>query len=420
MNITTLSLNRLSILQVHQIARNFRDRWIPRHLRRHGFVDRDDSKMEFNRGSNCNRLSTSHDNWRDQSGRSTDTIDSIKQSVLSTTSVSTGVQDCSAPCTGGCPTGVTKVRKRKSRWDQPAETIPDSSSLQNKEQKTESGLHKPSPLSGTGEVALHLESVSGDDGNCSSSVHDNSQQNDGAQINLEDVPPGFSSYIRTPMVSSASSSFCPLKCPAAVIGHPQEKFVSRLSVSYGFPLSMMQQYGTPHAETVGTWAVAPGIPFQPFPPLPPFPRRKKDPSPYPTVNHVSGNQPAGGQPDWCVPATSQSEESTPSTTGSNQADFGSPCANNQYSSKRVRESSNDLGRRYFKQQKYWNNTKLRPPSFSDRNGWGCTGNNSGGGTADGIGVGHVANELSTSYCSEDLSYRVEKAGNNVNQHSHHH
>lgn len=416
-----LSLTEHKDKQVHQIARNFRDRWIPRHLRRHGFVDRDDSKMEFNRGSNCNRLSTSHDNWRDQSGRSTDTIDSIKQSVLSTTSVSTGVQDCSAPCTGGCPTSATKVRKRKSRWDQPAETIPDSSSLQNKEQKTESGLHRPSPLSGTGEVALHLERVSGDDGNCSSSVHDNSQQNDGAQINLEDVPPGFSSYIRTPMVSSiASSSFCPLKCPAAVIGHPQEKFVSRLSVSYGFPLSMMQQYGTPHAETVGTWAVAPGIPFQPFPPLPPFPRHKKDPSPYPTVNHVSGNQPAGGQPDWCVPATSQSEESTPSTTGSNQADFGSPCANNQYSSKRVRESSNDLGRRYFKQQKYWNNTKLRTPSFSDRNGWGCTGNNSGGGTADGIGVGHVANELSTSYCSEDLSYRVEKAGNNVNQHSHHH
>ncbi|KAM0974051.1 hypothetical protein ACFX2I_017158 [Malus domestica] len=413
-----LSLTEHEDRQVHQIARNFRDKWIPRPFRRHGYVDRVDSKMEFNRGSNSNRFSPSHDNWRDQSGRSTEAIDSAKQSMVST-SVSTGVQEVSsAPCTGGGPTSETKVRKRKSRWDQPAD--PDSSLLQNKEQKSESGLHRqlaPSPLPGIGEMALHLKRVSGEDGTCSSSVHRNCQQNDGTEINLDDLPPGFDA----PAIPSfASSSFCPLKCPAApVIGHPQEKFVSRLPISYGIPLSVMQQYGTPH--------LAPGIPFLPFPPLPLVPRHKKGPSPSHPINHVAVSQPAEGQHDRCVPATSHSNDSSPSTTGANQAEFNIPCVNNQCASKRPREFSNDLGRRYFKQQKYWNhnndnniNTKFGPPSFGDRNGWGCNGNNSQGGANSSIGVGNVANEHTSSFYAEDLSYRVERAGNNASQHSQHH
>ncbi|RXH92141.1 hypothetical protein DVH24_021164 [Malus domestica] len=403
-----LSLTEHEDRQVHQIARNFRDKWIPRPFRRHGYVDRIDSKMEFNRGSNCNRFSASHDNWRDQSGRSTEAIDSAKQSMVSTTSVSTGVQEVSsAPCMGGCPTSETKVRKRKSRWDQPAD--PDSSLLQNREQKSESGLSRqlaPSPSLGIGEMALHLERVSGEDGTCSSSVHGNCQQNDGTEMNLDDIPPGFDA----PAISSmASSSLCPLKCAAPAVGHPQEKFVSRLPVSYGIPVSAMQQYGTLHAETVETWTVAPGIPFHPFPPLPSFPRQKKGPSPSHTVNHVAVSQPAEGKHDRCVPATSLSNESIPGTTGANQAEFSIPCANNQYTSKRPRGFSNDLGRRYFKQQKYWNNnnTKFGPPSSGDRNGLGCNGNHSGGGTNGVIGVGNVVNEHRSSYYA------------NVNQHPQH-
>ncbi|CAN6583748.1 unnamed protein product [Malus baccata var. baccata] len=404
-----LSLTEHEDRQVHQIARNFRDKWIPRPFRRHGYVDRIDSKMEFNRGSNCNRFSASHDNWRDQSGRSTEAIDSAKQSMVSTTSVSTGVQEVpSAPCMGGCPTSETKVRKRKSRWDQPAD--PDSSLLQNREQKSESGLSRqlaPSPSLGIGEMALHLERVSGEDGTCSSSVHGNCQQNDGTEMNLDDIPPGFDA----PAISSmASSSLCPLKCAAPAVGHPQEKFVSRIPVSYGIPMSVMQQYATLHAETVETWIVAPGIPFHPFPPLPSFPRQKKGPSPSHTVNHVAVSQPAEGKHDRCVPATSLSNESIPGTTGANQAEFSIPCANNQCTSKRPRGFSNDLGRRYFKQQKYWNNnnTKFGPPSSGDRNGLGCNGNHSGGGTNGVIGVGNVANEHRSSYYA------------NVNQHPQHH
>lgn len=412
-----LSLSRLNFIQVHDIARNFRNRWIPKAFRRHGFVDRDDGKMEFNRGSNYNRFSTSHDNWPDQSGRSTEVADSGKQSVVETPpSASIVIQEgSSATCTGGCATSETKVRKRKSRWDQPAVTCPDPSSLPNKEQKIES-----SSLPRMGDVTSHPENVSREGGNCSSIVYDYCQQSDatvvydGKQNNLEDAPPGFSSCLNSLVVSYIASS------TSSVIGHPQAKFVSRLPVSYGIPLSIMQQYGTPHAETIDTWVVAPGMPFHPFPPLPPCPRLKKDPSHSHDVNHVSVNQALEGQQASCVPANCHSEESTPSTTGATQADFGLPCANNQLGTKRQRESSYEapMGRRYFKQQK-WNHPKLRAPWVRDRNGWGCNGNNFRGGT-NSIGVGTLGNELRTPYCSEDMSYRVEKAGNNVNQHSRHH
>ncbi|KAM5564355.1 histone-lysine N-methyltransferase ASHH2 [Rosa sericea] len=412
-----LSLTEHGDKRVHDIARNFRNRWIPKAFRRHSFVDRDDGKMEFNRSSNYNRFSTTHDNWRDQSGRSTEVADNAKQSVVKTpTSASTVILDgSSTPSTGGCATSETKVRKRKSRWDQPAVTVPDPSSLPNKEQKIESKQLESSPLPRIGDVTSHPEKGSREGRNCTSTVHDLCQQvgadvvYDGKQNIPEDVPPGFSSCLNTPVVSSTSS----------VIGHPQAKFVSRLPVSYGIPLSIMQQYGTPHAESVDTWVVAPGMPFHPFPPLPPCPRRKKDPSH--DVNHVSSvNQASEGQQASCVATNCHSEESSPSTTGATQADFGTSCANNQLGTKRQRESSYEapLGRRYFKQQK-WNHAKPRLPWVRDRNGWGCNGNNFRGGT-NSIGVGTVGNELRTPYCSEDISYRVEKAGNNVNQQSHHH
>ncbi|XP_050388298.1 histone-lysine N-methyltransferase ASHH2 [Argentina anserina] len=412
-----LSLTEHGDKRVHDIARNFRNRWIPKAFRRHCFVDRDDGKMEFNRISSYSRYSTSHDNWRDQTERSTEVADNAKQSVVkSSPSASKVIQDgSSTPCTGGCATTETKVRKRKSRWDQPAATVPDPSSHSNKEQKIESKQLESSPLPRIGDVTSYPENKSKEGRNFCSTVHDFSQQvgadmvYDGKQNTLDDAPPGFSSCLNTAMVSCLSTS--------SVIGHPQAKFVSRVPVSYGIPLSIMEQYGTPHAEIADTWVVAPGMPFHPFPPLPPCPRDKKDSSH--NVNHASVNPTPEEQQESCATTNCHSEESTPSTTGGTQADIGTLCADNQLGTKRERESSYEapLGRRYFKQQK-WNHPKSRPPWVRDRIGWGCNGNNFRGGTNN-TGIGSVGNELRAPYCSEDMNYRVEKAGNNVNQHSHH-
>lgn len=392
-------------IQVHQIARNFRDRWIPRPMRRPNFADRDDGKIEFHRSSNGYRFSVSHNNLRDQGGRPTEAIDCIKQSTLGTTMGDAGVQEGgSAPCASVSSSSGTKTRKRKSRWDQPAEP---------KEQKIEPGSIKQfesSSLPGISQVAADVQN------HCQ--LNGASVAHDGSEIVLEDAPPGFSSSHKTTLVSSVSSSMAyHSKCSHTIIGLPQEKFVSRLPVSYGIPLSIMQQFGSPHAENVGSRVVAPGMPFSPFPPLPPFPRDKKDHSPSQIVNPMTVNEPAAeaAQPEGCLPATSHSNENSPRTT-SDRPDLEVPFTDNQHSAKRGRGSSCDLSRRYFKQQK-WNNTKSGlPPWILNRLG-GVE--NPRVGTSN-IGVGKVTNELRNTHCSEDLSCKAEKDGNNFYQNSEQH
>ncbi|KAF3447043.1 hypothetical protein FNV43_RR12223 [Rhamnella rubrinervis] len=400
-----LSLTEHDDRQVHQIARNFRDRWIPRPIRRPNFADREDGKTDFHRNSNGYRFSALHNNLRDQGGRPTEAIDCVKQSTVGTTAGDAGVPEgCSAPCVSVLLSGGTKTRKRKSRWDQPAEP---------KEQKIDPGSTKQfesSSLPGISQVAADM--------------HDHCQLNganmahDGSEIALEDAPPGFSSSHKTTSVSSVSSSMADhsKRPPHTVIGLPQEKFVSRLPVSYGIPLSIMQQFGSTYAETVGCRVVAPGMPFSPFPPLPPFPRDKKDRSPSQTVNHMTVNEPAtqAAQLEECLPATSHSNENSPSTTG-DRPDLDVPFTDNQHSAKRGRGSSWDLGRR-FKQQK-WNNIKSGPPPWI-LNRSGGMGNPIG--AASSIGVGKVTNELRNTHCSEDLSCKAEKDGNNFYQHQEQH
>lgn len=402
-------------IQVHQIARNFRDRWIPRHIRKLSYLDRDDGRMEIRRGSNCNRFSASNNYWRDQDARPTEAIDCVKQTMVPTTSNDTGLQEgCSAPCAGGCQTNETKTRKRKSRWDQPAETNPNPRSPQHKELKIESTLleqFESRPLQGGVEVALdQVDNASRKNRSCPDSVHNHCQQDeasgaDNERQNIpEDVPPGFSS---PPALDSSTATDLPRqnvhhrkRVFDAVIGQPQEKFISRLPVSYGIPLSILQQFGTPPAESWESWVIAPGMPFHPFPPLPPFPRDNKDPPP---------SHPAEGQRDSHCPTPCSADETTPC--------LDIPCANSQQTFKRARESSCDLGRRYFRQEKR-NNTKLGPPWLRKRNGWGHMGDNSRGSSCS-IGIGNVANEMTDSYLSQDVSSRVDKAGNNFYQHSQH-
>lgn len=419
-----VALHGLSIhIQVHQIARNFRDRWIPRPIRKPNFMDREDGKTEFHRSSNSHRFS--HNNWRDQGGRPTEAIDCVKQSTVATPVVDAGVQEgFSEPSVGDCPTSGTSTRKRKSRWDQPAEIKPELSPLQHKELKMDSKSIKQfesSSLPGIGEVAADFQNkVRREDTNCSHRVHDHHQVNeanmahDGRQSIPEDIPPGFSSPLKQPLVSPiAPPMIYNLKCPDMVIGLPQERFVSRLPVSYGIPLSIMQQYGTPHGETIGSRVISPGMPFIPFPPLPPFPCDKKVHSPSLAVNHKTANEPAEeAQQDGCLPATSHSEES--SSTTDDRPDVDIPLTHDQYTAKRGRETSCDLGRRYFKQQK-WNNTKSRSPWLW--NGFGCMGNARDGTSS--VGIGKVTNEHRSTYFSEDISCKAENDGNNFCQHSEH-
>ncbi|GKU98461.1 hypothetical protein SLEP1_g11466 [Rubroshorea leprosula] len=349
-----LSLTEHDDKQVHQIARSFRDKWIPKPVRKPGYKDRDECRTDHHWGLNCHKVSASQNQWPSQGVRPTETTDT--QSLPATTS-GTSVHEGSPSTSGVSQTNGTRIRKRKSRWDQPAD--PDSGSLKQEEQKVESELEKKlgsSPFPVLGEIT---------DRDCQSLNH--SQQDEvinadsAKQTVNEDVPPGFSSSQPSSLVSSHASpastdishpSFCHLKYPSNVfIAHPQKRFNFRLPVSYGFPLPIMQQFGSPQAESVESWVIAPGMPFHPFPPLPPFPRNKKEVPAACAGNSIRKGEAMGdGQQDDCGPATyPDANNATP--TGYKQPESNIPVANTQQTYKRARDSSYDLGKKYFRQQK---------------------------------------------------------------------
>ncbi|KAL9394520.1 hypothetical protein Peur_013805 [Populus x canadensis] len=399
-----LSLTEHDDKQVHQIARSFRDRWIPRHIRKHSYMDRDDGRMEIHRGSNCNRVSASHNHWHDQGVRHTEALNGVVESNLAMTSGGTAVHEDNSVNRVG---SGTRTRKRKTRWDQPAVGNIASSSLQHIKQNVNSGLvqqYESNPLLELSkEVPVHVDKAGREYSYCPHCVRnyrwqDESSSADDRKQNIhEDVPPGFSSPINAALASNASSTVADppqqnvfhLKFPVGtVVGLPQKKFNSRFPVSYGIPLSVMQQLGSPLAETVESWVIAPGMPFHPFPPLPPLPSCKKGTQPSCAVSSMEVDCDADrGQQDSHDPTTCPNENS-PSMSGANQPDVNSPCPNDHQTFKRARGFSYDLGRRYFKQQK-WN--KVSPPWVRNRNGWGCVGDNSRGGMCS-TDMGSLTNE----------------------------
>ncbi|KAJ6954282.1 hypothetical protein NC652_005885 [Populus alba x Populus x berolinensis] len=401
-----LSLTEHNDKQVHQIARSFRDRWIPRHVRKLGYMDRDGGRMEIQRGSNCNKVLASHGHWHDQGVRHLEALSGTVESNLATTSVGTAVhEDSSANRVGS----GTRTRKRKSRWDQPAEENIASRSLQHVEQN-ESGLLQQSESNTlpelSKEVPDHADKAGGEYSYCPHCVHsycwqDEASGADNGRQNIhEDVPPGFSSPIDPALVSIASSTVDDLphqnvfhlKFPVGVVvGLPQRKFNSRFPVSYGIPLPVVQQLGSPLAETVEGWIVAPGMPFHPFPPLPPLPSCKKGTLPS-AMNSMEIDDTADRGKQDCYDRTTCLDENSPRTTGANQPDVNSPGPKDHQTFKRAR-GSYDLGRRYFRQQKW---TKMLPPWVRSRNGWGCIGDNSRGGMCS-TDLGSLTNEQRNSY-----------------------
>ncbi|KAA3453780.1 histone-lysine N-methyltransferase ASHH2 isoform X1 [Gossypium australe] len=374
---------------VHEIARNFRDTWIPKPLRKHSYRDKVERRMELRRYLDCNRVSASHNHLRDQAIRSTEAI-----TVVETTTLDTSHEICSSSPTGVCQTNGTKIRKRKSRWDQPAETEKiDSRSPKKHEYSQLTILGKP--------TSNHMNKMRRWDKECHDILCKGEAVNvvNGRHRFQGDAPPGFSSLCSASLVSSTAAltatSFtqpktCQLKCPEMTIAHPQTRLISRLPVSYGIPLPIVQQFGAPKDESVECWVIAPGMPFHPYPPLPPSPcpHGKKDIPPVCDANSIGNNEDAKDeQQDCCRPATSYPDNSIRSTAHCNEPNSEIPCANIQRTSKRTRESSNDLGK-YFRQQ------KRKGPLWHNSESTGSKHNNIGGTSF--LDVGNVKNDVRNS------------------------
>ncbi|XP_019463712.1 PREDICTED: histone-lysine N-methyltransferase ASHH2-like isoform X2 [Lupinus angustifolius] len=363
-----LSLTEHEDKQVHQIARSFRDRWFPRPVRKH-HMDRDGNRVESRRSIYSNRFSASHNHQHEQDLRPTEAIDRVHQSMPVTTSVGDVPQEgCSPLSQDGIEKKGTKQRKRKSRWDQPAETN-----------------SFPNTVIG--------------------SIH-------GSRSTQEDVPPGFPvpvGSLPAPLNSGVPSSqnACHTGCSSdSVIVHPKEKFNSGLPVMYGMPLSVVQQYGTPHAEITESWVIAPGMTFNSFPPLPSYPRDEKNFRPSNAANAMSIDQIAEvRQSDTSGPSICSSDDTILRTTGANPDDMNLPSEENEHTSKRLKGDSCDLGATYFRQQK-WNNPKIHRP-WLRRNAWKCDVKLNNSSDVSNIGVEDVSKESNGACHSEDAICRDE-------------
>ncbi|CDP11932.1 unnamed protein product [Coffea canephora] len=354
-----LSLTEHTDKQVHQIARSFRDRWIPRSSRKFGCVHRDDCWIELHCSSTRDTISASHANSNDCAGVPLETFDGAAKPVLASSSVDAQVPDVSS--------GSRSTRKRKSRWDQPFKGSPDLGA-------------------------------------------DTSMAGDGANNMEEDVPPGFSFPLNRPMLPSDAylndidhkegrPSYAKRSYGVAM-GHSQPRFISRLSVAYGIPISIVQQFGSSEAETSENWIVAPGMPFQPFPPLPPYPRDKNKHS-------MSQASQKAGQ-DSHNRAT-HSSQNPPSTSGATETGMQTVT---QTDFRRVRGPHN-LSRTYFRQEK-WNSSTPGGSQIQKRNVWGSMGNNSRNGTCQ-ASPRSIHNEFNSSHCSEDISTGMQ-SGVKFHQH----
>ncbi|KAJ8541609.1 hypothetical protein K7X08_002425 [Anisodus acutangulus] len=315
--------------QVHQIARNFRDRWIRRPIRKSSCIDRDD-QIDLHPCSRYNSCLQDHCGVKPS-----ETEESTCHLMVESTTTDTGVLDgSSTSCVVGAPNGARK-RKRKSRWDQEADLNLDQ----------------------------RIKTNAADD----------------LMQDIDDVPPGFSVPMKASRIScgASSSADCSLhehsceKHPHPMVtGHLQQRFISRLPVCYGIPLPIVQQFGSSQKERCDAWDVAPGVPFHPFPPLPTYPRDRRDPISYADRPGILSEPPQnpGQETHSCSPGHSAHKH--PCLSGASLPQGG---VNTQFDLERGRGYHN-LGKKYFRQQKCINSR--RPPSHRGGSGWGCTGNNS--------------------------------------------
>lgn len=302
--------------QVHQIARNFRDRWIPKPPRKNSCMERDDERVEFHTGSRCDRSLSLQNHSVDCCRRPSETVGCITRDGRMPDGFS-GL---------GITNGTKKTRKRKSRWDQ----VPE--------------------------------------------INDNGLQDidDGAPPGYE-VPPGFSPPInntqehftaKQPVIGQCQQRF--MSQLLVSYGIP-----SNIVQQFGVPLN-----GSSESWAIAPGI--PFHPFPPLPtysrdrrddtqtPLPSYPCDK--------INPTAANTEALAQPTKaslqdsrsCTPC--HSTQNPPTTTGANLNQDGENAElDHQHSG-----VSYSLGRKYFRQQK-WNGPKLGPPWLRMRNGRAPTG-----------------------------------------------
>ncbi|ESQ27388.1 hypothetical protein EUTSA_v10017998mg [Eutrema salsugineum] len=297
-----LTLTEHDDKQVHQIARNFRDRWIPKPFRKPWRIDREERSESIRSPINSRFRASQEPRYDHHSPRPAEPYASVISSRAATPET-TPVSEASSEPNSSNP--ETNGRKRKSRWDQPS---------MSKEHRT---------------------------------MTVSSQQTDvtnGNQDVQDDLPPGFSSPC--------------MDAPDAVTAQPQQKFLSRLPVSYGIPLSIVHQFGSPGKEDPTSWSVAPGMPFYPFPPLPPVSHGEFFAKRNGAVCSSSMGNPT------C------SNEILPATTVPNQSSWNIPsvAGTDSTAPNRKREFSSDIGTSYFRQQ------KQNVPPWMRNNGWEKTVN----------------------------------------------
>ncbi|XP_059301922.1 histone-lysine N-methyltransferase ASHH2-like, partial [Lycium ferocissimum] len=281
--------------QVHQIARNFRDRWINRPLWKRSCIGRDDCRINTHSGSQYNRCLVSQNQGCDLGCKPSEGAEYTCHSTVASVQADAGVLDGSAASCSDIGVACSpRKRKRKSRWDHEAEAKSDPRNESN--------------------------------------VGDNQRQ-----VLDEDVPPGyefppgFSVPVKACRVSSDASSTaiyspeeprCGEHPHPVVMGYLQHRFISRLPVSYGIPFSEVQQFGSPQKGRFDAWTVAPGIPFQPFPPLPPYPRDKRDFVPAAANPGVISELPQNAGEDWGTCHPGHLAQNSPSVSGADQPQDG--------------------------------------------------------------------------------------------------
>lgn len=140
------------------------------------------------------------------------------------------------------------------------------------------------------------------------------------------------------------------------------------------------------------------MPFLPFPPLPTIPRDKaRNRSPTGEASDSSVGQLPGEASGSMMDC-----DHRPSTTGDQPAVLVDEGEGGSNPCKRGRESSQDLGTRYFKQQK-WNHSKLRPPWHWSKNGSVFVGGDSGG-ELNGDVTNGVSSASTSTYQQQDHNH----------------
>eukprot|EP00268_Persea_americana_P038767 TRINITY_DN38397_c0_g1_i2.p1 TRINITY_DN38397_c0_g1~~TRINITY_DN38397_c0_g1_i2.p1 ORF type:complete len:2316 (+),score=492.02 TRINITY_DN38397_c0_g1_i2:357-6950(+) len=417
-----ITLTRHNDTQVQQIARSFRDRWIPRTIRRITFTERDDDKIESQSGY-YNRFPGSHRRRHDQSMRHSDAIDCVTEAtsasippdadrsegtcVLPLPSGSVGPAADSIPANG-----TKRTRKRKSRWDQPVEMNMDQQPLVPVEGQVSNLEVQSSPCH------PRMYNVFP---NQTTEIQRETNCSDDAEMEHvnDDAPPGFSSPRKSPLVapgSGAVASNCSPQVPSSnsacdvVSGHAQKRFNPHLPVSYGIPLAFAQQLGTLNEEASSGWAIAPGLPFHPFPPLPKYPRGETRPPFQPSsasihkrMKHGAGDEAQQASIHHLGPRA----HSAAAVVGPPQ-EAAATGESHPQTIEKGRWQSDGLGRRHFRQQK-WNNRgsgkNLPPPWVRLRNGWGLKGHSNlrNGPTNLGGGAGNETREAGGLCHSESVN-----------------